>query len=109
MVARSQVLSIQPVVMLRCCPVLKLPGICLEVTAVMLPPQAAAPAIECIHGEVAGNIHTLGDCIAANAERQFSQKMFTMLNSVVRIGISWVVRCLPWVLCWQLCWQCVSS
>lgn len=82
MVASRQVLSLQPVVMLRRGPVLKLPCICLEVTAVMLPPQAAAPAIECIHGEVAGNVHALGHCIAANAERPLSGGVFIMLNSL---------------------------
>lgn len=98
MVASSQVRSIQPVVMLRCGPVLKLPCICLEVTAIMLPPQAAAPAIKCIHREVAGNIHAFGDCIAANADRQLRERVLTMLSSVVGIGISWVVKHALWVL-----------
>ena len=58
--------------MLRCGPLLKLPCICLEVSAFMLPPQAAAPALKCIHGEVAGNINAFGACIATNAERLLS-------------------------------------
>lgn len=66
MLAGSQVLGIQPVVMLRYRTVLKLRCICLEVSAFMLPPEAAAPAFKCIHGKLAGNINAPGSCIAAN-------------------------------------------
>ena len=65
-------LSVQPVVMLRRDLILKLPCICLEVSSFMLPPQAAAPALKRIHGEVAGNVDAFGACIATNAQRRLS-------------------------------------
>ena len=82
--ASSQVLSIQPVVMLRCGPVLKLPCICLEVSSFMLPPQAAAPTLKCVHGEVAGNVDAFGACIASNAKRRLSAgKGYIHVTSVI--------------------------
>ena len=56
--------------MLRCGAVLKLPRICLEVSTFMFPPQAAAPALKRVHGEVVGSVDAFDACVATNAKRR---------------------------------------
>ena len=59
MMAASQMLSIQSVVMLWYSPILTLGRILVEVFTFMLPPQVACAAVKCIHGEMAGDVHSL--------------------------------------------------
>lgn len=65
MMAASQMLSIQSVVMLWYSPILKLGRILVEVFTFMLPPQVACAAIKGIHGEMAGDVHSL--CVSLPA------------------------------------------
>ncbi len=62
----SKMLSIQPVIMLWYSPILKLGCILVKVFAFMLPPEVACAAVKGIHGEMAGDVHSL--CVSLPAQ-----------------------------------------
>lgn len=63
--APTKMLSIQSVIMLWYSPILKLSCILVEVFTFMLPPQVACAAVKGIHGEMAGDVHSL--CVSLPA------------------------------------------